>query len=213
MKIFAISGLGVDKRVFQYLKLDHELINVEWIKPEMKEAIIDYSKRIIIDYNIENEEEYGFLGVSFGGLVAIEISKLTKPKFTILISSVETRQDLSGLFKLAGRSKLIELIPEKLFKPPKAIVQYLFGTDRKELVYAILDDTEEYFVKWAVRELINWQNETKLKNLIKIGGSNDKLLHQKGENTIFIENGAHFMIVDKAEEISEVINEKLRVYL
>ena len=57
MKIFAISGLGADKRGFKYLTLDHELIAVEWIKPKMKETIIEYSKRLIEKYKIGEDEE------------------------------------------------------------------------------------------------------------------------------------------------------------
>ena len=69
MKIFAISGLGADKRVFKYLILEHDLIPIEWIKPKEKEPIIEYSKRLIKEYGIGNEQEFGILGVSFGGLI------------------------------------------------------------------------------------------------------------------------------------------------
>jgi len=209
LKIFGISGLGADKRVFKYLTLEHELIPVEWIKPKTKEPIIEYSKRLIKEYKIGNEENFGIIGVSFGGLIATEISKLTKPKFTILISSVETRTELSGIIKLAGKSKIIELIPEKLLNPPKVIAHFMFGTEKKELLNSILADTDLNFTKWAIRELMNWKNQLRLKNLIKIGGTKDKLLPPKGENTILIEKGEHFMIVDKAIEISEIINEKI----
>ena len=67
---------------------------------------------------------------SFGGLIATEISKILKPKFTILISSVETKNELSRLIKLAGKSNLLELIPEKLLNPPKAFAT-LFIWNRK----------------------------------------------------------------------------------
>ncbi|APY06843.1 hypothetical protein BWZ20_00375 [Winogradskyella sp. J14-2] len=210
MKIFGISGLGADKRVFKYLTLEHELIPVDWIKPNKNETIIDYSKRLIEEYGIGNQEDFGILGVSFGGLVATEISKLTKPKFTILISSVETKSELSGIIKLAGKSNLIELIPEKLLNPPKVIAHFMFGTEKKELLNSILDDTDLNFTKWAIRELMNWSNETELKNLIKIGGTKDKLLPPKGKNTILVQNGEHFMIVDKAKKISDIINSRIK---
>ena len=210
MKIFAISGLGADKRVFKYLTLEYDLIPVEWIKPKDKEPIIEYSKRLIKEYGIGNKEEFGILGVSFGGLIATEISKLTKPKFTILISSVETRTELSGIIKLAGKSKLIELVPEKLLNPPRAIAYFMFGTKNKELLDSILDDTDLSFTKWAIRELLNWKNQSQLQNLIKVCGTKDKLLPPKGNNNILIDRGEHFMIVDRAKEVSDVINEKIR---
>lgn len=212
MKIFGISGLGADKRVFKYLTLEHELIPIDWIKPNKNETIIEYSKRLIEEYGIENQGEFGILGVSFGGLVATEISKLTKPTFTILISSVETRTELSGIIKLAGKSKLIGLIPEKLLNPPKSIAHFMFGTEKKDLLDSILDDTDLNFTKWAIKELMNWSNESRLENLIKIGGTKDKLLPPKGENTILVKNGEHFMIVDKAKEISDIINRKIKTH-
>ncbi|MEB8330225.1 alpha/beta hydrolase [Flavobacteriaceae bacterium KMM 6897] len=212
MKIYGISGLGADKRVFKYLTLEHELIPVDWIKPKKNETLIGYSKRLIEEYEIGNEEEFGILGVSFGGLVATEISKLTKPKLTILISSVETRTELSGIIKLAGKSKLIDLIPEKLLNPPKAVAHFMFGTEKKELLNSILDDTDLNFTKWAIREFMNWSNESRLNNLIKIGGTKDKLLPSKGENTILVENGEHFMIVDKAKEVSDIINDRIKTH-
>ena len=39
MKLYAISGLGADKRVFQYLDLDYELIHIDWIPPLKGERI------------------------------------------------------------------------------------------------------------------------------------------------------------------------------
>lgn len=212
MKIFAISGLGADKRAFEYLTLEHELVFVEWLTPKDKESIVGYSKRLVEKYGIENENDFGVLGVSFGGLIATEISKLTKPKLTLLISSVATKDELSWQLRLVGKSRLLALVPKKLLNPPRAIAHFIFGTDKKELLNSILDDTDLNFTKWAIRELMNWKNQTRLTNLIKIGGSKDKLLPPKGENTILIAQGGHFMIVDKAEEISKIINEKIKMY-
>ena len=212
MKIYAISGLGADKRVFKFLTLDYELIPVEWIKPEKKESIVEYSKRLILEYGIDKDKDYGILGVSFGGLIATEISKLSKPKFTILISSVETRNELSGIIKLTGKSKLLELVPNSLLNPPKSLARFIFGTDKKELLNSIIDDTDTSFTKWALRELINWKNQSQIINLIKIGGTKDKLLPPKGDNTILIDKGGHFMIVDKAKEISDIINREIKTH-
>ena len=212
MKIFAISGLGADKRVFNYLTLEHELVPAEWIKPTPKESIIQYSKRLIKQYKIGDQKEFGLLGVSFGGLIATEISKLTNPKFTILISSVANRSELSGFIKVIGKSKLIELIPKKLLKPPKILASFMFGAKDKELLNAILDDTDLTFTKWAIRELFNWKNKSSVKNLIKISGTKDKLLPPKNNNDILVDKGEHFMIVDRAQEISDIINEKIKTH-
>ena len=88
----------------------------------------------------------------------------------------------------------------------------MFGTEKKELLNSILADTDLNFTKWAIRELMNWKNQSRLPNLIKIVGTKDKLLPPKGENTILIDKGEHFMIVDKAEKISKIIPNCTYVY-
>ena len=209
MKLYAISGLGADERVFRYLKLEYELIPIPWLTPEKSESIEAYAKRMA--EKINTEEEFGIVGVSFGGLVAVEMSKILKPKMTILISSAETKEGLRGVYKLMGKTSLATLIPSKLFDMPRGIAKFLFGTEETELLNNILNDTDNKFTKWAVNELINWKNEEKINNCIKINGTKDKLIpHQKGENQILIEGGEHFMIVDKANEISTIINNKLK---
>jgi len=77
MKIYCISGLGADRRVFKNLKLEAELIFVDWIIPKKKEHISSYASRLATVIN--QDEEFGLLGVSFGGLIAVEMNKVLIP--------------------------------------------------------------------------------------------------------------------------------------
>ncbi len=211
MIIYAISGLGADKRVFDYLILKNDLKPLDWIKPLKNEKLEKYAKRFAENYKLNEKKDFILLGVSFGGLIATEISKLYKPQMTILISSAETKNEIRRIGLLIGKIGIMKFIPKRAFDPPRKIAHYLFGTDKKELLNSILDDTNLDFVKWAVNELINWKNITKLENVIKISGDKDKLLPSKDDKTIIIEGGGHFMIVDKANEISKIINAKIKL--
>jgi len=210
MKLYGISGLGADKRVFEYLTLDFNLIPIEWIEPLKKETIEDYSIRI--SQSIKKEEDFGIMGVSFGGLIAVEISKKLNPKLTILISSMETRMELRTIYGIIGKTKLLKFIPHYFFDPPRIIANWVFGAKKKKLLNEILDDTDLKFAKWAIIELVNWKNKEKLSNpILKIVGTNDKLIPPKEDkNQRLIDKGQHFMIVDKAEEISRIINNEIR---
>ena len=208
MKLYGISGLGADKRVFEYLDLDCKLIPIEWIEPLKNETIKSYSIRI--SKSINREEDFGIMGVSFGGLVAVEISKRLNPKLTILVSSAETRLELRLIYRIIGKTKLLKLIPQFLFDPPRIIADWIFGAVNKKLLNQILNDTDLYFAKWAVNQLTNWSNIEKLSNpVLKIGGTHDKLI-TPNKNQRLIEKGVHFMIVDRADEISQIINEIIR---
>jgi pimeloyl-ACP methyl ester carboxylesterase len=209
LKIYGISGLGADKRVFDFLTLENEFIPIDWISPHKNEPIKDYSKRLSSVIDIEND--FCLIGVSFGGLIATEISQILNPKTTILISSAHTKNELRPIFRWLGKTQLIRVIPTFLFDPPRLIAKYIFGAKNTKLLSDILDDTDLSFAKWAVNELTNWRNTTQLKNVLKINGTKDKLIPPKGNTKMeLIDKGEHFMIVDRANEISKIINDKIK---
>ncbi|MEP2237254.1 MAG: alpha/beta hydrolase [Maribacter sp.] len=209
MKIYAISGLGADQRVFKHLTLDIELVTIDWITPHHNESIKEYSKRL--SKVIDTSDEFYLIGVSFGGLIATEVSKILKPKKVILISSAQTKYELRPIYKWVGKSRILKLIPPSLFNPPRFLAKYIMGAKNVELFNAILDDTDFKFVKWALQEFTTWQNIKPSTKVLKINGTKDKLIPPKGTTkTKLIEGGEHFMIVDRANEISEIINFEFR---
>ncbi|WP_422354195.1 alpha/beta hydrolase [Roseivirga pacifica] len=205
MKIYGISGLGADKRVFEFLELNYPLIPIEWIEPEEKESLKEYSFRI--SKVIDDKADFVLIGVSFGGAVAIEISKILSPKTTILISSLESTKELKPLLRLFIKNRLIKILPEQLFTPPKLLAKFLFDVKNEAVFNAILKDTSPNFAKWAIIELLDWENKEKLDTIYRIHGTKDKLTSWLGKGSgELIKNGGHFMIVDRAKEISNSVN-------
>jgi esterase/lipase len=206
MKIYAISGLGADKRAYGKLSLNKQFIHLDRVKNLKNESIEKCSFRL--SKEIDSSESFIIIGLSFGGLIAIEISKILKPKLTILISSAANTQEIPIHYRLLGKFKLVELIPEKIFNKPNFFLNYLFGIKYRSLLSNIIKDTDVQFAKWAVSELLNWQNTTIIENLIKINGDKDRLI-PVNKNDIVIKNGSHFMILDKAKEVSTILNKAL----
>ena len=97
MNIYCISGLGADKRVFDHLNIiNHDLKYLEWIDPFPNESIETYARRL--SKGIDQDHPFILLGVSFGGIIAIEIAKITTPIHTIQISSVDNHHVLPKLY-------------------------------------------------------------------------------------------------------------------
>jgi len=181
---------------------------LKWIEPLKQESIIAYSKRLIAQIN--TSKDFILIGVSFGGLIGVELGKFVHPQKIILISSAETKDELRYIYRFFGKTGLINLIPTFLFKPPTLIANFVFGAKNKNLLSAIINDTDATFAKWAVSQLITWSNTTTSKKVIKIHGTIDLLIPLvNNQKTIEIKNGAHFMIVDKAKEVSEVLKQFL----
>ncbi len=93
-------------------------------------------------------------------------------------------------------------------------MNYLFGAKNKELLKKILKDTDPHFAKWAINAMTTWRNVNAPKNLIKIHGNKDLLIPVKRDShTFVVKNGHHFMIVDRADEINQIINNEIPKYL
>jgi len=207
MKLYQIGGLGADERVFKYLKLNCETHTLKWIDPIKNEDLKSYSKRLLSQ--IDQTEDFGILGVSFGGIVAVELSNLCNPKKLILISSVKHEKQLSKLYLLIGKTGILNWIPHQMVKPPKFMLGFLFGTQNKKLIKEIMDDTKPEFIRWALSQIVNWKSQSNSLQPIRIHGTSDRLIPLKGD-AIKIKGGGHFMIVDRALEISNLVIQQVR---
>ncbi|MFW0717950.1 alpha/beta fold hydrolase [Pedobacter sp. N23S346] len=217
MNAYFISGLGADKRIFSKIKLDQSIkvIHINWIPPLKNESLSSYAKRLseIIDV----DKPYVLVGVSFGGMIAVEISKILKPLLTIAISSTILSYELPVLYRFAGTLRLIKLIPSGLIKLSNRFSQnFFFGTksiEEKTLLSKIITDTDPKFLKWAIGSILGWRNTITPDRLYHIHGTNDKILYSKTAKPDFlIQNGTHFMVYQNAKEISELIDKLVSRY-
>ncbi|UII28565.1 alpha/beta hydrolase [Fulvivirga maritima] len=208
MKIYAISGLGADERAFYKLQLKHPIIHLPWKTPVPGETLRSYAQRFLKD--IDDSKPFGLMGLSFGGMVVVEIAKIKTPQKTIIISSVPTRKELPPDFRAIGSLGIVRIIPAKWLIPPKIICHWLFGVktkEDKELLNAIIEDTDPDFFKWAIQEILMWNNTENIP-LLALHGTKDRLIPCHRE-ALRIRNGSHFMVVSHAESISTIINHYL----
>ncbi|TGL62030.1 alpha/beta hydrolase, partial [Leptospira sarikeiensis] len=81
----------------------------------------------------------------------------------------------------------------------------------KELLKSFLSKTDGKFIKWALKSILKWNNKIHSSNLFHIHGSNDMLFPSRliGK-AILIADGGHFMVLNKAEEISPKLEEIIK---
>ena len=118
-----ISGLGADKRVFDFLDLSaYSLHHVNWIPPLPRESMAAYATRLLPQITSDKPV---LIGVSFGGMIALEIAKLVSVEKVILISSAKSLNAIPSYFKLIPKLRL-----EKLVRPgsSKNQMKYFFGS-------------------------------------------------------------------------------------
>ncbi|RBQ09105.1 alpha/beta fold hydrolase [Pedobacter miscanthi] len=210
MNTYFISGLGADKRIFSKLKLNEKIniIHVDWISPVKDESLAAYAERL--SSIIDQSQPFALVGVSFGGMIAVEIAKVLNPVSTIIISSTMLRNHLPALYHFAGRLGILKFILAKLLKSSNKLTQnYYFGTkssSEKTLLSKIIKDTDPFFLKWAIGSILSWRNKTIPERIYHIHGTSDKILYSKIAKPDFvIHNGTHFMVYQNAKEISGII--------
>lgn len=208
-EIYLLSGLGADKRVFEFIDLSGFNINhVVWIEPLDGESIESYSKRHLGQIRTPRPI---LIGVSFGGLVAVEIGKLVETERVILISSARTKFGLPIYSRVIGALRLNKLVPTQLLKVVNRATFWLFGTKTKQendLLRVIIKETDSKFLKWAVNQLLTWKNTTTLTNSVHIHGTADKLIPLSTAD-FKIQDGGHLMIMNRGDELSKLIRTAL----
>jgi pimeloyl-ACP methyl ester carboxylesterase len=207
MIAYCISGLGADERVFAELNLCYEVVPIHWLTPHHEESLDAYCQRLIAQ--IDTGKEFVLIGVSFGGMIACELNRYLQPQQTIIISSAAQASELPVLYKVMGKIKLAHWLPEFMLFPPLFVLSYLFGVKtaaHKTLLKNISADTDPVFARWAIDKITHWKNNLIPDKLVRIHGDKDKVLSYYTPETHVIKGGEHFMIVDRADEISNIIN-------
>ncbi|MFK7785083.1 MAG: alpha/beta fold hydrolase [Crocinitomicaceae bacterium] len=212
MKLYCLSGLGVDHRAFQNLRIDGvELAHIPWIEPQKTESLAAYAKRLFESADLP--KEYHLIGVSFGGMIAQEFEKIRKPKSLFLVSTISSSADLSFFFKIGGRLKLHKLIPQFMINRGNVVSNYLFGVksqEDKELFNEILHDSDIPLIRWALGAIVQWKNNAST-NGIRIHGGKDRILPQKVMADFFIPDAGHLMIATHAEELNSFLESSINM--
>lgn len=216
-KAYFFSGLGADERVFGFLKLEIDQKRcIKWVLPKIGEGLTDYAKRIVEEQFDKNENEpVVLIGVSFGGIVATEVSKLVKTEKLILISSIKTRHEIPLIYQIAGHLKLHVLMPAANLKSANFLTYRMFGLKEKahkQLLKTILKETDSRFLKWAMNEIVNWRNEIVPENTVHIHGTRDWILPFRCvKNVVAVLGGGHLMVITHSSELTEIINITLKI--
>lgn len=203
--LYLIPGLGADRRVFKFLDLSgYSCHHISWIDPLPDESIEHYAGRLVTQIKSTNPI---LVGVSFGGMIAVEISKQMPTEKVILISSARTGREIPGYLKFFGKLSIHKVLPAPWLKKANHVLYYFFGiktTEEKKLLSEIIRDTDQKFMKWPIDKIVRWKNNIIPSNTILIHGSADRLFPASKADVI-IPDGGHFMIVNKAKEVSEHI--------
>jgi esterase/lipase len=211
--LYFVPGLAANTKIFEYLTFDEALFEthfLDWIIPLSKdESIESYAARMC---ELIKHENPVLVGVSFGGVMVQEMSKIINCQKTIIISSIKSNKELPYRLKLAQKTKAYKLFPTKIVENIENYEHLFFGEylkKRAELYKMYLSIRNATYLEWAIHNVLNWKQDFELKDIIHIHGNKDEIFPSKHiKNYIEVNNGTHIMILNKAKSISKILKDQ-----
>lgn len=209
-----MPGLGASSKIFEYLNLPPEKYTchyLEWLTPiATEESISNYAHRLSM---VIKEPNPILIGVSFGGIIVQEIAQFLNPQKVIIISSVKSEREFSRKFGVFKSTKLYKLFPTSYVNSIGGFLKDTFGKKIKkriELYEKYQTRLDANYLDWAFKNILHWEKKFETPNLYHIHGTKDLIFPPKYiTDYIPIKDGSHIMILNKAKEISKILQELL----
>lgn len=206
-KVYFISGLGADYRSFGFLDLSFcDAHFIQWTAPLPGDTLVSYAEKLFASIN---DEEAIIVGLSFGGMLAVEIAKKHPRTKVIVIASSKTYREIPLYLRVWRHFPVYKFHSDKTKNYSGGFVLKILGTtgaEQRKVQRQIMSDSDPAFTRWAIHAILSWKNKIVPENVIHIHGTSDRLLPYRHVNAHYtITNGAHVMIMDKAEELSALL--------
>ena len=215
MNCYFISGMGADRRIFKYIRLPApiEPVFLDWIPFRKEEGLSEYALRL--SRKINQDQPYMIVGLSLGGILAVEIARRYSPLCTVLLSSIPVSGQLPRYFRVADKLGLLDLLSPSFFMQA-AVAKRLFTRESREdkaLIREMIRDSDPEFIRWAMRAVLRWNNSTAPQPLLHLHGSRDEVFPiWLTKPTHPIRGGGHLLLLTHAKEVNDLLEMLLAPY-
>ena len=179
---------------------------IEWGEAPRGSTIRDYAQELIRRYRIDANCD--ILGVSFGGVVAQEISNIVGARHCFVISSVASCKELSFTVRLFGR---LPCALCELFLLVVGVLARLPGMKKVAFARGARRFTGKHgrWFRWATSRVISWKlaKQDAVTKFIRIHGNRDRTFPVSSiEVDYYVAGGGHLIIATHANELAKFID-------
>ena len=211
-KLYLLPGMGGDHRLFKNLDLSaYDTTHVRFPTPDGPLPMADFAR--LLHPQIDTTEAFSLLGVSFGGMLAVELTEQLHPTHTILISSAKQRSELPGKIAFNRVFPLYRIIGGRAQRALGGLGRWLFerrARSEEPTFKAMLRAKDPAYLKWATYAVTNWQRDTVPPGIVHIQGAKDQTLPIKNiPDAIAIPDGGHMVVMMQAAVVDSLVGEVL----
>lgn len=210
---YLIPGMGTDYREFH--RLDFSETNyiphfIQLVDYDTCKGLDGYAH--LLATQIDTTQPFVIIGVSMGGMLAVEMTQFLHPEGVILISSAKGKQEIPFRYKLGRVFPVYRLITDKMLAKmanrPKTFESIDRPEDREVYKNMLLATGADFFV-WQMNAIVHWKFDMEeLKTPVyHIHGAKDNVLPlRKVAADVVVENGDHKMVINYPDLMIEYIN-------
>ena len=212
--VVLLPGLGADRRLFDSVRLaGQELVIPQWPVPDEGDSVGTFAARLT---GAVPKAEAVFLGgASFGGMVALELAALVRPRGVFLIGSCSGPDAVTRLAR--PLAALASLVPESVLGPrPWAMrrAASVFGRlshEQRELFVSMACGTRASFIRWGVGAILSWRPSAQAAPVHHIHGSHDWLIPlARVHPDCVVQGGGHLLTLTHPEQVGQFMSDVLR---
>jgi pimeloyl-ACP methyl ester carboxylesterase len=187
--IFALPGMGADKRVFPDAWQELAGVKfVEWTPFLSATSIPELAAAIAERDGIEDGDS--LIGTSLGGMVACEIAKIRRIERLVLVASAVRPDEISGLLSI--------LRPLAAYAPVKLVKA--FSASVPGDLARMIGDADVGFVRAMCAAILDWGGVDAVHpGLVRIHGARDLVILPPRKADLRVEGG-HLIAMTHAEE-------------
>lgn len=206
---YLIPGMGADHRIYQRFELQHGNMHfLDWINPDKARDMQEFARIIAEQIQTENNV---LVGSSMGGMMAVELSRIVKPRATILISAPTGVHQFPRILKVVKSSRIHRVVRPSVIPSLYRLADTFMGfkdENQRRMFYEMMSNLGPEFIHFSVNAVLDWKNRQPPEGkYLQIVGSKDVLFdYKKMENPVVLEGGGHFSCYDRSEEICSIIN-------
>lgn len=221
-KLILLPGLGADERLLEPQRaVFPDLIVPRWLTPKHRESLPAYAERmalnLIEDGSIRMGDSTVLGGVSFGGMLALELARHIKCDAVIQIGSCRSGAAIPHGFRAAYQ--VWKLMPDFLWRPNEMTIPVIMGQlgAAKDARYAGfiagLRATPPKFLRWGCGAILDWRpSDFPNVKIVQVHGRHDRLIPLSWLDPlpdVVLARGAHLINLICADEVNAVIRETL----
>ncbi len=207
--VLLLPGLANDARLFDGLVGSALFTVPPWPEWDATDTLQSFAGRLAASL-ASPPEIVG--GASFGGMVALEMAAVLRPRAVILLGSARSPDAIAAPLRRLGR--LVDWVPGRAFhpRPFRAALPLLLrkrsmlDAAQRARVRAMWDSVSGPFLKWSCRAMLSWHPTEVDVPVFHLHGDRDRLIPIDGVRPTEILRGAgHLFPITHPAEVAEFV--------